>query len=296
MNLRTVRRMMEWTMKVIEMTPAARVLAEVAAKLRAQRDALLSTVSTNMIKHAQQLMNELGGHTNNYIGSAWGTSWSMFPGQPKEGRNLEVLFNNILAEINAAIEKVDERLPGMRMAVSPPLPTTLRELDELFAPAGTRSTSQAMTYGEWTEASLFAPTYKASQAPEAIRRIISAYRYETGDFDRSRREEKQFCDLADILMPQLDCYYEDVLVHDRDVLYGMSVGQEGLVVAKESGFGSWFYPTVGAEQNTPLTQQREHDLHTARAIALVTYDSVTRMEPGNACGYWRKAMQRAEAA
>ena len=280
----------------IELTPAAKLLIHVLGKLRAQRDALLSTVATQMVQHAQQLMNQAGASPRNLIGNAWRTSWSMFPRTEagESGRLLEALVGRLVDELEQAIVSVEERVPRGVMPVSPPLPTSLRDLDDLFALAGTRPNAQTLSHEEGTEASLFARVFHASMVGEAFRRILSAYRFEVGDFDRADRAERLFCDLAAIALPHLECYHEDLLVHDRDAIYGMSVGQEGLVVVKSEGYGTWFYPTVGALQNVPMDPKRS--LMAPRAIALITYDSVTQLSADAADRYWRKATHRAHAA
>lgn len=281
---------------IIELTPAARLLIHVLGKLRAQRDALLSTVATQMVQHAQELMNQAGASPHNLIGNAWRTSWSMFPRtEPGQGgKQLEALVGCLADELEQAIASLEERVPRGVMPVSPPLPTSLRDLDDLFARAGTRPAAQTLSHEEGSDASLFARVFHASMVAEAFRRILSAYRFEVGDFDRTDRAERLFCDLAAIALPHVECYHEDLLVHDRDAIYGMSVGQEGLVVVKSEGYGTWFYPTVGAPNNVPMDPKR--NLGTTRAIALITYESVTQLSLQAAAQYWNMATHRAQAA
>lgn len=280
-------------MKLTEMSSTVRVLAAVAGKLRAQRDALLSTVAQQMVLHAQELMNKQGPCSRSLLGNAWNISWATFPGEPLPGKNLQVLFNSFLAEINAALAKIEKEVPGLPTTLSPALPRTLRELDDLFACAGTRPTSQALSVAEANEVGLFCPAYKASMVPQSARRIISAYRFEVGDFDRQRREERLFCDLAEIMLPKIDCYFDDVLVHDRDVIYGMSMEQEGVIVAKASGYGTWFYPIVGAEYNYELDGHRKMSLEFAKAIAFVTYGKVSCYSPDAMIQHWQAVQSAA---
>lgn len=281
----------------IELTPAARLMIHVLGKLRAQRDALLSPLATKMVQHAQEMMNQAGTAPNNLIGHAWRTAWSMYPRtEPGDvGRQLETLVGRLLGELEEAIGKLEEQVPGFK-PVSVPLPATLRDLDDLFAPENTRSGSMSLCHDESTETSLFVPVFYASMVPEAFRRIISAYRFEAGDFSRHLRAEAQFCDLAAITLPHLESYHDDLLTHDRDALYGMSVGQEGLVVVKEYGCGTWLYPTVGSDNNVAMCAGRQQELERAKAIVLVTYSSVTQLSPLAAGQYWSMASHRALAA
>lgn len=282
----------------VHLTPMTQTLLSVRDKLVAQRDALLSPLVERMVEHAQELMDAQGSTPRNMLASAWRAAWQMYPGvEPQSGQLIKLVVARIIQEFNLAIDNLTEKLPAdlaapRRVGV----PGSLAALDEFFAPEGTRLRSQAMSYEEMVDAGLFVRVFDASQGAEAFRRILSAYRFEIGDYDSTVRDDRVFCAWASLALPHVEDYFVDLLVYDRDAIYGMAEDQEGLVMVRAEGFGTWFFPTVGADRKIGFEPGFRARLESARVIAKVTYNSVMPMSAAEAEAYWSRSTAAACAA
>lgn len=266
------------------MNNLATVIALVAAKISAQLAVLESDLTKRLVAHAELLMAEA---PDGMIADAFRTAGINFVRRGTAGAGpIAALIGGFVHEMKGTRDALLGRLADGAMPNLPYVAESYRDLDRLFAIHGTRRGALTMTPKERESIAHLVRTFEASLAPDAFRRIVSAYRFEVGDYDREIREERVFCDLAAAILPSLGSYHHDLLTIDRDTIAGMCGEHVGLVIAKGDGCGTWWLGIPN--DNGTLESWGRKAIEDARAIALVTYERVAPLNAHQALALWHR--------
>lgn len=118
------------------------------------------------------------------------------------------------------LEIVEERLKDLQAERNDQhavlIAASLREAD-----AALRPSADSIRIGHM-ESRALAPwirTFEAGIVQENLRRLISAYRFITGDYDHDIVEESLFCQLAENTIGSINAYFSDLIDIDRDSIH-----------------------------------------------------------------------------
>lgn len=114
---------------------------------------------------------------------------------------------------------------------------SLREADDALRPG---PESIRIGHMESRAIASWVRTFEAGLVQENLRRIISAYRFITGDYDQDIHHERLFIELAGKMIGTVNSYYGDLIDIDRDSIFKALADPGSLLVvgSRPSGSGT----------------------------------------------------------
>lgn|GEM_PF-5840418 len=119
--------------------------------------------------------------------------------------------------------------------------TSLQIADHLLRPAegrGIRINASSRKALPMLEKQL----YEASAIQDRLASIVSMYRFAVGDYSYSDPAERRFTQVVRHILPFVRCYYQDLLIVDRDrieEIVRQRTADVLLIGAKQNGCGTW---------------------------------------------------------